>query len=98
MRVKFHPEALAEFEEAAQFYQQQSQGLGGRFAAAIESTILSIQETPRRWPIFEEDVHRRLVRVFPYAILYLIEPKSILILAVMHTHEKPFYWRSRASN
>jgi plasmid stabilization system protein ParE len=98
MKVTFHPEALTELEGAALFYGQQREGLGGRFVAAVESAILGIQESPERWPIFEQDVRRRLVRVFPYVILYDIEPKSILVIAVMHTHQKPFYWRSRASN
>jgi len=98
MKVKFHPEALVEFEEAALFYEQQRAGLGGRFVSAVEAAILGIQETPRRFPIFEEDVRRRLVRVFPYVILYAIEQKSIVVLAVMHAHQKPLYWRPRTSN
>ena len=98
MKVKFHPEALAEFEEAALFFEQQREGLGSRFVVSVESAILLIQEAPRRWPIFEQDVRRRRVRVFPYVILYTVEPKSILIIAVMHTHQKPFYWQSRATN
>jgi len=98
MKARFHPEAVAEFEEAALFYEQHRGGLGGRFVAAVETAILSIEETPKRWPIFEQDVRRRLVRVFPYVVLYTLESKSILILAVMHTHKQPLYWRSRASN
>jgi len=98
MNVRFHPEALAEFEDAALFYEQQSDGLGGRFVGAVESAIRSIRETPGRWPSFERDIRRRRVRVFPYVILYTTEPRSILILAVMHTHQRPLYWQSRASH
>jgi plasmid stabilization system protein ParE len=98
MRVRFHPEAFAEFEAAAQFYEQQRDGLGGRFVVAVEAAILHIQNAPRRWPIFEQDVRRHIVRVFPYVILYSIEPRSILILAVVHAHRRPLFWQNRTSN
>lgn len=84
--LEFHPEALAEFESAVRYYEQQQAGLGDRFAAAIEAAIGSILDTPLTWPVLEQDVRRRLARVFPYAILYSIESGGILILAVMHCH------------
>lgn len=43
----------------------------------------------------EEDVRRRLTPVFPYAVLYTVEDTHVLILAVMHCHRKPGYWRKR---
>jgi hypothetical protein len=36
-----------------------------------------------------------LTRVFPYAVLYTIELDYVLIIAVMHTHREPGYWRRR---
>jgi hypothetical protein len=47
------------------------------------------------WPVLEGDVRRRLARVFPYAVLYSVEADRIFILAVMHCHQIPGYWRSR---
>jgi hypothetical protein len=38
---------------------------------------------------------RCLVHVFPYAILYSIEAKYVLIVAVMHLSREPGYWRHR---
>ena len=93
--LEFHPEALGEFESAVRHYEQQQIGLGGRFTAAVEAAITSILDAPLTWPILESDVRRRLTRVFPYAILYSVESDSILVLAVMHCHQKPGYWLSR---
>ncbi|MEI9896346.1 MAG: type II toxin-antitoxin system RelE/ParE family toxin [Chthoniobacter sp.] len=96
MRHEFHPEALEEFEEAAHYYADCQEGLEWRFVAAVENAIGRITETPERWPVFEEDVRRYLTRVFPYAILYTIEPESyVLIVAVMHCRREPGYWRHR---
>ena len=98
MSVRFHPEAVAELEEAALFYEQQREGLGGRFVVAIEAALLSIQDAPKRWPTFDQEVRRPMVRAFPYFILYSMEPKFILILAVIHAHQRPLPWAYRRTS
>jgi plasmid stabilization system protein ParE len=95
VRIEFHPEALAEFEDAARYYANCRDGLELRFIACVEFALSHIQKTPGRWRIFEDDVRRCLTRVFPYAVLYTIEPDYILIIAVMHCHREPGYWRHR---
>lgn len=95
MRYEFHPEALAEYEEAAKYYAQCQEGLELRFIACIEAAIRRVVESPTRWRIFEEDVRRCLAQVFPYAVLYSIEPDFVLIIAVMHCHREPGYWHHR---
>lgn len=40
-------------------------------------------------------MRRRLVRRFPYAVLYSISPDLIRILAVMHSRRRPMYWIER---
>lgn len=54
-----------------------------------------IVENPEQWKPLDKDVRRYLTRVFPYAILYTIEPDYILITAVMHCHREPGYWKHR---
>lgn len=97
MRLEFHPEALAEYEFAVTHYEQRQVGLGARFVSSVDSSLQSILDAPLTWPILVEDVRRRLARVFPYAILYAIEPDYVLVLAVMHCHQQPGYWRSRVA-
>jgi plasmid stabilization system protein ParE len=94
-RLEFHPEALAEYEFAVQHYEYRQAGLGSRFIASVEAALQSVLDAPATWPVLEQDVRRRLTRVFPYAVLFSIEPDSILVLAVMHCHQQPGYWRSR---
>lgn len=69
--------------------------LGGRFIQSVDTAIAGINENPEAWAEIEQDVRRKLTRVFPYALLYTIEPESILIVAVMHCHKEPGYWRTR---
>jgi toxin ParE1/3/4 len=95
MRCEFHPEALAEYEEAAHYYAEQQADLDLRFIASVEYAISLILEAPTRWRIIDEDVRRCLTRVFPYGILYTIEPDYILIVAIMHCSREPGYWKHR---
>jgi len=44
---------------------------------------------------FDGDIRRCLTNRFPYGILYSIESDRIFILAVMHLHRDPDYWKHR---
>ena len=95
MRLEFHPEALAEFRAAAEYYESQQRGLGSRFVNAIDAAVTRIAEAPESGRIIEDDIRRCLSKVFPYAVLYSIEPDYILVVAVMHCRREPGYWRNR---
>jgi toxin ParE1/3/4 len=93
MRFEFHPLALAEYEDATRYYAGCQPGLEQRFMVAVERAIELIVAAPERWPILEADVRRCLTRVFPHVILYTVEIDHVLIIAVMHSHREPRYWR-----
>jgi toxin ParE1/3/4 len=48
MRFEFHPEALSEYEDAAQYYAECQPGLELRFMSAVEHVIQQIVEAPER--------------------------------------------------
>jgi len=98
MKIEFHPEAFQEYEATISFYEGRQAGLGTRFFATVDAALDSILESSDRWPFLEADVRRRLVRVFPYAVLYTVEPKAIVVVAIMHCHQAPGYWRSRVAS
>lgn len=95
MRLEFHPEALNEYQEAARYYAKCQPGLEHRFINCVESALRRIEGDPTRWRLFEQDIRRCLVHVFPYAVLYSIEGDWLLIIAVMHCSRQPSYWRKR---
>ena len=98
MRIEFHPEALAEFKDAAQYYVGCQENMELRFIAAVESVLDRIQQNPQWGRIFEDDIRRSLTHIFPYAVLYSIEADYLLIIAVMHCHREPDYWRHRVKS
>lgn len=98
MRFEFHPDALTEYTQAASYYAKQQDGLQHRFIEHVEQTIQKIQNDPERYRFFEEDVRRCLTPVFPYAVLYTIEPEFIHIVAITHCARQPGYWQKRLAD
>jgi len=89
MRYVFHPEALAEYSQAIQYYAEQRVDLAQAFIDAVENAVYRLRESPNRYPFVAADIRRCLVRKFPYSILYMVEADSILILAVTHGKQRP---------
>jgi len=93
--VEFHPEAQTEFVSAGRFYENQRLGLGLDFTLSIQRTYERLLEFPAAGARFGRRLRRVLVPKFPYGLLYRVEPDRIYIIAVMHLHRRPGYWRSR---
>ncbi len=96
MSYSFHPEARSEFEEAIDYYEGREVGLGYDFAVEVHHAIQRIVDYPEGWAELEHGIRRCLVRRFPYGVLYAVHEDEIVILAVMHLHRRPGYWRDRA--
>jgi toxin ParE1/3/4 len=86
-------EAERDLVEAYKWYEEKIPGLGTDFLAVIERSLKSIQENPARFPVMYRNVHRALMRRFPYGIFYFLEEESIVVLAVLHTARNPSKWR-----
>jgi hypothetical protein len=95
VKYAFHPEAKAEFLAAVDYYEDRAPGLGSDFALEVHSTIGNIRNFPKAWPILEGDMRRCQVRRFPYGVIYSEHENLIFILAVMHLHRDPAYWKTR---
>ena len=96
MIVSFHRLAEQELNEAAQYYERESPGLGAAFLAEAQRYCDAIVEYPEAGQIAAGVVRRRLLRRFPYALLYTIRPNAIRTLAVMNLKRRPGYWVGRS--
>ena len=96
MRVKIHELAVKEFDEAIEWYELQSSGLGKRFKKLVVEQVNKIKKNPKWYLIEEENIYKAYIPKFPYKILFSIEnDESIAIWAIAHMHRKPWYWQSR---
>lgn len=94
-RSEFHRLAEYELNEAAQYYDLEEPGLGAAFLVEVDRCLQSIQAAPEAGAILRGTVRRRLLRRFPYALLYKIKPSGTRILAVMNLRRRPTYWVGR---
>lgn len=95
MTFSFHPEAEAEFNKAIDYYEQIEPGLGLDFTIEVYSAIQRSVAFPKAWPVLDSDIRRSLVRRFPFGILYSVESEGVFVVAVMHLHRMPGYWKHR---
>ena len=91
----FHPDAKQEFRAAVQWHESNKPGLGTEFRQEIEAAISRILADPESFVHVESDVQFVSVHRFPYGIFYRSRPERIVIVAVMHLHREPDYWKSR---
>jgi plasmid stabilization system protein ParE len=93
--VVFHELAEDELNEAAEYYESQIRGLGAAFLTEVQHSINFIQSNPESSPRILNVVRKRILRRFPYNILYSVTESAIQILAVAHQKRRPFFWRAR---
>jgi len=93
--ISIHEIAETEINEAADFYDLESPGLGNVFIDEIQRAIQSIVEFPAAAPLVRGRVRKRIVTTFPYSLVYAAREDEVRILAVAHHKRRPFYWRGR---
>ena len=93
--VSFHELTVIELNEAAQYYESKVTGLGVAFLAEVERSIKQIRDNPEAAPLILSFVRRKLLRRFPYNIMYSVVEDTVRILAIANQKRRPFYWYRR---
>ncbi|GMR03972.1 MAG: type II toxin-antitoxin system RelE/ParE family toxin [Gammaproteobacteria bacterium] len=81
--------------QAARYYESKVPLLGSEFLSEVRRVVKGIEAHPEAAPKVRADIRRRILRRFPYAVLYKIDHDEIVILAVMHQRRQPDYWHGR---
>jgi plasmid stabilization system protein ParE len=90
-----HETAEIEINEAADFYDLESPGLGSIFIDEIQRSIEIIAQFPEAGPIIRGRVRKKPLVKFPFSLIYSIRSDELRLLAVAHQKRRPFYWRGR---
>lgn len=95
-RVRIDAAAAFEIRNAILWYQHADPTVATRFALAIDHAIerarLGLVGVAVRLPGVDAPIRRLLVARFPYAVYYLLLPRSVRILAIAHQRRRPGYW------
>ncbi len=86
LEVKWSPEAIEDLESIAEYIARDSD----YYARAVVTELLSVSRSIREFPLIGRVVpeiandHIRERFVYSYRLVYRIEPRRILIVAVIH--------------
>ncbi len=96
-QVRFRKEAERDIEDAAQWYETQSQGLGHNYLDQISEAVAKIAENPLQYPVVHKGIRRVLINKFPFGIYFRLMEDTVLIFAVLHASRDPNIWKQRPS-
>jgi plasmid stabilization system protein ParE len=88
-------DAIGDIEQAADWYDQQRDGLGNRFARSVATALDAIKISPKSYGVVGRQVRASLVRSFPFVIYYRELQSFVEVVAVIHAKRNPNEWKTR---
>ena len=95
MDIRFLDVAQRELDEAVEYYNTESRGLGDQFLLEVLRTLERIRQYPEAWHPFIQNTRRCQTRRFPNGVVYQILESELLVIAIAHLHREPGYWQDR---
>jgi len=104
VRIRLHPDAELELEQACVWYEGRRLHLGDEFLAEVTRWLELLAEASAIWPRWEgapetdPPIRKAVTGRFPYVIAYQAFADHIRILAFAHASRRPFYWAKRTES
>ena len=93
--VEYLDQAVVEAAAAVAWYAERSSSAAAGFEADLHEAESAIRDLPNAWPPYDHGTRHYLLRRYPFAVVYRVEARRILIVAVAHGKRRPSYWRDR---
>jgi plasmid stabilization system protein ParE len=93
--LRIRPQARLEIMEAVGWYAEQESRTAVNFAKALDATLLRIRENPLQYQVVHRELRRAGLHRFPYAVIYTVMDREVVVLGVVHAHRDPRRWRNR---
>lgn len=81
--------AVSDIKKAKNWYDKQQTNLGTKFADAVFASIKNVESNPLGCEIKYRFTREKLVRKFPYLLIYSVEENIIFILRVFNCKQNP---------
>jgi plasmid stabilization system protein ParE len=88
-------EAMAEFNEAVDWYAERSQSAALGFVAAIEKALEKIVAAPQSFPGTYAGCRYCRLPHYPFQVVFFQEAERLVVVAIAHAKRQPGYWRDR---
>ena len=94
-KPKFLPDAEAEFLRETAYYSNVREGLGIKFREAVMVAVAKAVANPGGGAPSAGNTRSRLLKGFPFSVVYRASDKEFLVVSVAHHRRKPEYWLGR---
>ena len=88
--LSFLPEVEEDAVSMYIWYEEKSKGLGEEFLRAFYASAAEISRTPNLYPKIYKNFHRKLLKLFPYAVYFLIESEAVIVYGLFHCARNPY--------
>lgn len=95
IKVRFLPVAEAELLKEVAYYSNAQAGLGIRFQAEVETALAKVVANPSSGRPTARGTRSRIVKDFPFDIVYRAGPVELLVIAIAPHRRRPEYWSGR---
>lgn len=86
------PDAIADIDEAFEYYNGVSAGLGFEFTDTLDRYFKNITNFPTATAVRYDNVRVKPITTFPFTIHFTISDTNIIIiLRIFNTHQQPFW-------
>jgi toxin ParE1/3/4 len=93
--VRVHPEARIEARKALEWYWEESEPAALGFAFELKQAYLAIQSAVPTYPPYLMGTSRKLLKRYPYFVVFREFSDEIEVIAVAHGKRRPGYWKKR---
>jgi plasmid stabilization system protein ParE len=96
MRVSLSNEALADFEEATDWYLGElAFSAADDFADAVEQALTLLRRFPEMGTPGRTKARALSLTKFPYSLIYRVNADHVSVIAIAHHSRRPGYWSGR---
>lgn len=95
MKLIIHPEASAEIQEEATYYEDKQAGLGLEFLDEVDAAIDTVLSMPHAFPKRRKNIRMYVFKRFPFSLLYRITNETLEVLVVRHHARRENYGMNR---
>ena len=96
-KLVFLSAANEDLDHAINYYRLRSLVVARDFFNEVRRASTLLLDFPQACPIVRGEVRQKVLRRFPFSVLYMIDGDRVVVVAVMHHHRRPDYWHDRIS-
>jgi plasmid stabilization system protein ParE len=95
MEIRFLSLANREVDDAVNWYEARESDLSSEFLDELDRVVRLVRRYPYAGSQVVPEIRRFLFTRFPYSLIYGVDEKTIVVIAVAPQHREPNYWANR---